>query len=40
MRESLFSAKESRLWADTPFGRVAAVATAVTLDGAPLSPAK
>jgi hypothetical protein len=27
-----------RLWADTPYGRVAAVATAVTLGGKPLGP--
>jgi hypothetical protein len=29
-----------RLWADTPYGRVAAVATSVSLDGAPLGPRK
>jgi hypothetical protein len=29
-----------RLWADTPYGRVAAVATAVTLDGIPLAPGR
>jgi hypothetical protein len=29
-----------RLWADTPYGRVAAVATAVMLDGVPLAAAK
>jgi hypothetical protein len=27
-----------RLWADTPYGRVAAVATALSLDGKPLNP--